>query len=148
MDRGPVSPNYYNNPEFILISEDGLAYLVKSDDNTLKTLQTLVDGLVECVTANKQVIGFDADVWVNEEGLFRNDFGINLVASYITGRQIVGPAVLARSNKNGKTIGLTGSQINRLIEDGLLLETADEGSGNAFRLCDLIDFLRAEEEVA
>lgn len=129
------------NPEFILIRDTGLAYLVESSDNTLSTLQSLVGGWVECVTADKIVLGFDADVWVNEEGLFREDFSINLVASYITGRQIVGPAVIARSTREGKTIGLTGDQINRLIEDGLLLETADNGSGNPYLLADLLEEL-------
>ena len=131
--------------EFLLIRDNGMAYLVESDDNTLSTLQTLVDGLIECVNADKRSLGFEADVWVNEEGLFRQDFAINLVASFITGRQLVGPVVLARSNSNGATLGLTSSQINRLIEDGLMLETADHGSGNPYVLTDLIEELKAEE---
>jgi hypothetical protein len=132
--------------EFILISDNGTAYLVESGESTLDTLQTLVDGLIECVTADKRSLGFEADVWVNEEGLFRQDFAINLVASFLTGRQLVGPAVLARSSKEGKTLGLTSSNINRLIEDGLMLETADEGSGNPFTLVDLIAQLAEAEQ--
>jgi hypothetical protein len=128
--------------EFLLIRDNGIAYLVESDESTLSTLQTLVDGLVECVNADKRSLGFEADVWVNEEGLFRQDFAINLVASFITGRQIVGPAVLARSNSNGATLGLTSSQINRLIEDGLMIEQAAEG---AFTLTDLVAELQKEE---
>lgn len=137
------------NHEFILIEEDGMAYLVQNGESTLTTLQTLVDGLIECVAVDRRSpLGFDADVWVNEEGLFRNDFGINHVASYITGRQIVGPAVIARSSKDGKTLGITGDQINRLIEDGLMLETADEGSGNAFTFSDFVEQYRQKEEVS
>lgn len=137
------------NPEFILIEETGDAFLIESGDSTLTTLQTLVDGLIECVAVDRRSpLGFAADVWVNEEGLYRNDFGINLVASYMTGRQIVGPAVIARSSKDGKTLGLNGTHINRLIEDGLLLETADQGSGNAFTLNDFIAEHRTKEEVA
>jgi len=132
------------NTEFILIKEDGMAYLVESGESTLDTLQTLVDGYVECVTANKRALGFDADVWVNEEGLYRQDFGINFLAQYITGRQIVGPAVIARVSKTGKTLGLTSSNINRLIEDGMMIETADEGSGNAYTLPDLMAELQKE----
>lgn len=132
--------------EFLLIESNGMAYLVDSEESTLATLQTLVDGLVECVIVDKHTLGFEADVWVNEEGLFREDFSINLVASFLTGRQIVGPAVLARSSKEGKTLGLTSSQINRLIEDGLMIETADEGSGNPFTLVDLIAQLAKAEQ--
>ena len=132
--------------EFILISDNGTAYLVESGESTLDTLQTLVDGYIECVTADKHVLGFESDVWVNEEGLFRQDFAINLVASFLTGRQLVGPAVLARSSKGGKTLGLTSSNINRLIEDGLMLETADEGSGNPYTLDDLLARLAESEE--
>jgi hypothetical protein len=131
--------------EFILIRDNGIAYLVESDESTLSTLQTLVDGYVECVTADRSALGFEADVWVNEEGLFRQDFSINLVASFITGRQIVGPAVLARSSKDGKTLGLTSSNIERLIEDGLMIETANEGSGNSYTLTNLVTELQKEE---
>lgn len=131
--------------EFVLIRDNGMAYLVESDDNTLSTLQALVDGLVEYVRAERDSLGFEADIWVNEEGLFRQDFSINLVASFITGRQIVGPAVLARSSKDGKTLGLNTSDINRLIEDGLMIETADEGSGNPYTLTDLVTELQKEE---
>lgn len=140
---------YYSNPEFILIEDSGDAFLVQSDDSTLDTLQALVDGYIECVAVNRRSpLGFDADIWVNEEGLYRKDFGINLVASYLTGRQIVGPAVIARSSKDGKTLGLTGNQINRLIEDGLLLETANFGSGNPFTLRDFLSEFRTKEEVS
>lgn len=132
--------------EFLLIESNGMAYLVESEESTLATLQTLVDGLVEYVIADKHTLGFEADVWVNEEGLFREDFSINLVASFLTGRQIVGPAVLARSSKEGRTLGLTSSHITRLIEDGLMVETADEGSGNPFTLVDLIAHLAEAEQ--
>ena len=141
----PTNERLAMSKEFLLIRDNGIAYLVESDESTLSTLQTLVDGYVECVTADKRSLGFEADVWVNEEGLFRQDFSINLVASFITGRQIVGPAVLARSSKDGKTLGLTSGNINRLIEDGLMIETADEGSGNPYTLTDLVAELQKEE---
>jgi len=131
--------------EFILIKSNGMAYLVESDESTLSTLQTLVDGYIECVTAKKSVLGFDADIWVNEEGLYRQDFEINLVASYMTGRQLVGPAVIAKSSTSGNTLGLTTNNINRLIEDGLMIETANEGSGNPYTLTDLVAELQKEE---
>jgi len=128
--------------QFVLIKSNGMAYLVESDESTLSTLQTLVEGYIECVTATKSVLGFDADVWVNEEGLYRQDFEINLVASYMTGRQIVGPAVIAKSSTSGSTLGLTTGNINRLIEDGLMIETQE--SGNAYTLTDLMAELQEE----
>lgn len=131
--------------EFLLIRDNGDAFLIEGGDNTLNTLQTLVEGWVECVNADKRSLGFEADVWVNEEGLFRQDFAINLVASFLTGRQLVGPAVLARSNSNGETIGLTSGQINRLIEDGLMIEQAAEG---AFTLTDFLDKWGTKEDAA
>ena len=112
--------------QFVLIEDTGDAYLVNSGDDTLPTLQALVDGWIECVTASKRELGFDADVWVNEEGLFRNDFGLNLVMSVVTGRQLVGPAVLARSNSQGATLGLTPSNLYQLVHDGLMLDDNDE----------------------
>lgn len=115
--------------QFVLIEATGDAILVNSDDDTLSTLQSLVDGYIECVTATKSVLGFDADVWVNEEGLYRQDFGINLVASYMTGRQLVGPAVIAKSTPQGETVGLTQGNIARLINDGLMLDEKNGAGG-------------------
>jgi hypothetical protein len=128
--------------QFILIKSNGMAYLVESDESTLSTLQTLVEGYIECVVAPKSALGFEADVWVNEEGLYRQDFEINLVASYMTGRQIVGPAVIAKSSTSGNTLGLTSANINRLIQDGLMIETQE--SGNAYTLTGLMAELQEE----
>lgn len=116
--------------QFIYIANDGYAFLVNHDDSerTLRTLQTLVDGLVDCVTGDQTILGFRADVWVNDEGLYRNDFGINLVASYITGRQLVGPAVITTTTRGGETRGLTPQQVQRLISDGLVVDD-NEGKG-------------------
>lgn len=113
--------------QFLYIANDGYTFLVNHDDSgrTLSTLQTLVDGLVDCVTGDPATIGFRADVWVNDEGLFRNDFSINLVASYLTGRQLVGPAVITTTTRGGDTRGLTKEQVQRLINDGLIVDDND-----------------------
>lgn len=132
--------------QFILIEDTGYAFLVNAEqgESTLRLLQTAVDGLIECVTANKRALGFDADVWVNEEGLFRNDFGINLVASYITGRQLVGPAVIARSSTQGATLGLTDNNLARLRADGLHI---DDNDGKGWTIDEAV-YWRASEEAA
>ena len=127
--------------QFILIEDTGDAYLVNSGDDTLSTLQSLVDGLIECVTATKATLGFDADVWVNEEGLYRPDFGINLVASFMTGRQLVGPAVIAKSTPQGKTTGLTLTNLYTLINDGLML---NDNGGSGYSISEILA-LRSEE---
>lgn len=114
--------------KYIYIAESGYTFLVNGGENSLKDLQTLVDGLVDVVEADKTIIGFPCDTWVNDEGLYRNDFGINLFASVITGRQIVGPAVLARSI-NGATTGILDSQIRRLVKNGLII---DDNDGNGW----------------
>ena len=130
--------------QFLLIEDTGYAFLVNHEgDDTLRTLQTGVDGLIECVTADDGVLGFRADIWVNEEGLFRQDFAINLVASFITGRQIVGPAVIARSSSQGATLGLTDAQIQRLRRDGLIV---DDNDGKGWTINEAVAW-RADESV-
>ena len=84
-----------------------------SDDTvmpTLKFLQTLVDGLIECVSLTP-----DLDMWVNEEGLFRDDFEINRRASIMAGHGYVikGPAVIT-GQRNGETISITPEDFDRL----------------------------------
>lgn len=132
--------------QFLLIEDNADAYLVNSDDeDTLSTLQTLVGGWVECVTTNRNTLGFEADAWVNEDGLSREDFGINLVASVITGRQIVGPAVIARfSHETGATLGLNKAHIQRLVNDGLMIE----GLYGGYCLKDIQTIRQEREEVS
>jgi hypothetical protein len=76
-------------------------YLVEKPEgqDTLSFLQSLVEGLIESVSLTP-----DTDVWVNEEGLFRNDFVSNIGASLLAGRTLVGPAVLT-GHQNGETVG-------------------------------------------
>ena len=77
-------------------------YLVEKAEgqDTLSFLQTMVDGLIESVA-----IDSDTDLWVNEEGLFRDDFVMNIVASTASGRPLVGPAVLT-GQRNGETVSV------------------------------------------
>lgn len=108
---------------FIHIAQNGYAALVTHDNgSSLTALQTLVDGYVDCVTADPDALGFAADVWVNDEGLYRKDFAINLVGSFITGRQLVGPIVIALSDADGETTGLTSAHIEQLRKDGLEID--------------------------
>lgn len=81
---------------------DGKSYVVESKQgqSSLDFLQSLVDGLIECVSLSSHV-----DLWVNEEGLFRDDFSLNIKASRLVGYpgyNLVGPAVMT-GQKNGET---------------------------------------------
>jgi len=84
---------------------DNKIYLVESGEGrtTLSFLQDLVEGLVECVS-----LGDDTDLWVNEEGLYRNDFRLNGRASYLAGDEyhLVGPAVLTGVTSQGETVSI------------------------------------------
>jgi hypothetical protein len=80
-------------------------YVVEKEEgqSTLALLQELVEGLVESVSVEKGI-----DLWVNEEGLFRQDFLPNYFAMEITtGLHLVGPAVLSGVNKRGDTTSIT-----------------------------------------
>lgn len=109
--------------KFLFVTDFGDAHIVESGENTLETLQRLVDGRVDVVVCDgSQPTVNGMDCWVNDEGLFRGDFGINLVASILSGRQLVGPAVFTRSDDQGATIGLTERDITNLTDRvGLLI---------------------------
>lgn len=108
--------------EYLLLTEGGDAHLVAAQVTTthdsLKALQDLVGGLIEYVAQDR----IKCDVYANEEGLFVPHFGLNLVASAITGRQLVGPVVLASSDNAGNTTSLSTDVIKKLERDGLMIQ--------------------------
>lgn len=105
---------------YLYIGQSGDAVLVdRGDMPSLEALQTIVGGLIQSVSPNK--IDPCVDVWVNEEGLFMPEFGINLVASYMSGRQLVGPAVITGFRPDGATIGVPDAVIKNLKRDGLMI---------------------------
>lgn len=123
---------------FLLITDNGYPALVKNDsDRSLYALQQLVDGYVDCVAANPEALGFHADVWVNDEGLYREDFSINLVGSFITGRQLVGPVVIALSDTDGATTGLMSAHLEQLRSDGLDI---DDNGGKGWTVEEAVYF--------
>jgi hypothetical protein len=115
---------------FLYLNEFGDALLINHDtESTLQTLQTLVEGYVQCVSADPHETGITADIWINEEGLYQPTFAINLLASAFTRQQIVGPAVIARSNTEGETIGLTTDDLTAITSQGLVV---DDNNGAGF----------------
>ena len=107
--------------QYVYIAQQGYGYIVNADSDTLKSLQILVDGLIECARSRE----FDCDVWVNEEGLFREDFYVNAAASTIANQTLVGPAVLTNVDSEGRTTGITFAQLLALRKEGLPLDDND-----------------------
>lgn len=111
---------------FLYLNEFGDALLVRHEgERTLETLQTLVQGLIQGVLTDPARVGFTADVWVNEEGLYEPTFTINPLASVFTGHRLVGPAVVSEYDDDGRTVGLSNDAIARLREDGLFIDDND-----------------------
>jgi hypothetical protein len=109
--------------DFLYINEFGDALVVKHEgDSTLRTLQTLVDGYVQCVPTNRRETGFDGDVWLNEEGLYHPTFTVNLLGSVFAGTRIVGPVVISRADSNGGTIGLSAADLTAITRKGLVVD--------------------------
>ncbi len=97
----------------LYIDDTGTACFVETNgDDTLSDMQAMVDGLIEYHPCIKDLAGLDC--WVNEEGGFRPEFFPNYVASYETNLPLRGAAVLSRSNDQGETTGLTGSDIMKI----------------------------------
>jgi len=125
--------------QYLYLDESGRAALVNQepDQRRLTMFQTLVDGSIDIASAVPRCrAGFAVDAIINDEGLYRPDFSINLVATWLTGRQLVGPVVLSCVSRNGDSIGLNASQIARLRRDGLEI---DDNDGQGYTAAQIID---------
>jgi hypothetical protein len=112
-----MESNYY-----LYIDEYGNAIKVSPSqtEGTLTDLQTGVEGFIDVTTG--QIGDLRVDVVVNDEGLYREDFGTNYVATYLCGQRIVGPVVITMATPEGATIPLTAEQITLFEKDGLLVK--------------------------
>ena len=99
----------------LYLDEGGSVFTVDIGDDTLKGLQALVDGWVDCA----RTVDGTLDVWVNDEGLYRSDFTVNLMASFLVGRTLVGPAVLASLTMDGRTVGVDDKHVAALERQGM-----------------------------
>jgi hypothetical protein len=102
--------NQHTSNTFVYLNEFGDALRVERQphEQSLAFFQTLVDGLITVVSSPM------FDFVCNDEGLFRQDFGINLVASLLSKRQLVGPCVISKTDRDGNSIGLTEADIRSL----------------------------------
>ena len=118
--------------KYLYINEIGDAVVVTQQPNedSLTCLQTLVNGYIELVRPNR----LGCDVFCNEEALFQPNFGINLVASFITGRQLVGPIVFASADSQGNTTSFPQHLMNKLKGEGLMIDTGDYSAADIVNL--------------
>jgi len=103
---------------------DGKSYVVESEQGktTLEFLQSLVDGLIECVSLDHHT-----DLWVNEEGLFRGDFQLNTKASRLAGYgyNLVGPAVMT-GQKDGATVEVGSEYLRQTLVSNPSVYTVED----------------------
>lgn len=82
-------------------------------DKTLEFLQEVVDGYVDVLH-----IGHGIDIWLNDEGLLREDLPLNFVVGSIksgkVAHQICGNVVFASHDREGNTISLTQKQMEKI----------------------------------
>ena len=118
--------------QYLYLDEWGNAALVRQqpDQGRLQMFQRLVDGYIDiAASAPTGQAGFPVDAIVNDEGRYRQDFGINLTASLLTGRQLVGPVVLSTVTADGESVGLDKAQLRRICRHGL---TIDDNGGEGY----------------
>ena len=134
---------------YLVITPDGDALLAETTDDTYADLSTLVDGMIECVALPGQV-----DAWVNEEGLYRDDFAYNLLGTYMVrgwtgnpGYHLVGPVVFAAHDDEGFTLPCPAGFIADSVEKGVEL-TPRFQSDNALLLVHTIEEIKARMDAA
>lgn len=95
----------------LIVTTDAKIVKLSLDNNTeLDQLQKAVDGYIEAVTLSPNLT-----MWVNEEGLFRNDLSVNPVAYAFYSQPIIGDIVFTGgTDSKGDTIGLSEAEA-RLI---------------------------------
>mgnify|MGYP006281245417 CR=1 FL=1 len=98
----------------LLIKTDGSREVLEFEvGDSYDLLSSSVGGLIECVTLDSKSV----DMWVNEEGKYiceyQNPIGTALYDDEFDAHDyIMGDIVLARSNDEGETIGLTDEQLD------------------------------------
>ena len=98
----------------VVVKPDGEAEVIEfTDETSLKTLQTAVDGYIEAVNLDDEFV-----MWVNEEGLIRNDLKSNWLGAILYNEifkipnPIMGTVVFTGGvDAEGYTKGLTPIQV-------------------------------------
>ena len=110
-----------NKTSFLILNdilETGVLEIQKKPFNdSLKSLQELVDGSIEHYVIDEDLNDNYIDMWINEEGKFRDDFK-PMFALLHDGRLydvIVGPCVFTMYDNEGNTHGLTSDAYKRVL---------------------------------
>jgi hypothetical protein len=129
---------------YLVVTPGGDAFLAETTDDTYADLSTLVDGMIECVALPGQV-----DAWFNEEGLYRDDLGYNLLGTYMVrgwtgnpGYHLVGPVVFAAHDDEGFTLPCPAGFIADTVQKGVEL-TPRFQSDNVLLLVHTIEEIKA-----
>jgi len=90
----------------------------KPFDERLEVLQELVDGCIEHYVIDEGLNDYYIDMWINDEGKFREDFR-PMFALMHNGELydvIVGPCVFTMYDNEGYTHGLTSDAYKRVLK--------------------------------
>jgi len=108
----------------IQVNPNGSATHVEIDG--LKDMQRIVGGLIEFVVNPED----DFEVIVNEEGLLI-DLELNTLASVLSGRRLVGPAILVgRADSEGNTTSVPKGLMKDLHLASMMLDMAGRPVGD------------------
>ena len=91
---------------------------VRPFNDELKYLQNLVDGYLEHYVIDDDLDRIHIDMWINEEGKFREDFKPTIALTH-EGKLydvIMGPCVFSKYNDEGETLGLSLDEMNIVID--------------------------------
>lgn len=107
---------------------------VRPFKNGLKYLQTQVDGHIEHFVIDDKLDELYIDMWINDEGKFREDFrpSFALVHDGKLYDVIVGPCLFTKYDDEGNTHGLTLDEMNIVIGylNGLPVAALVDSEGN------------------
>lgn len=95
----------------------GIEVINKPFNESLEALQKLVDGCIEHYVIDEDLNDNYIDMWINDEGKFRDDFK-PMFALLHDGKLydvIVGPCVFTMYDRDGNTLGLTSDAYNRVL---------------------------------
>jgi hypothetical protein len=88
---------------------------VEMIDDGLDAMQAFVGGYVECVQLEGNGNG-TVDLWCNEEGLYHCEPNRHVTTDWGYSQTINGPMFIARSTRNGRTVGLTDAQVDKWLK--------------------------------
>lgn len=102
----------------LVITTKAEVKILDIESNTLSQLQNAVDGLIQPIDLEAGIT-----MWVNEEGLFRNDLEANDIATglYAQMFQITNPIIgdvvfTGGTDEEGDTLGLADEYVKALTE--------------------------------